>query len=78
MTSDAVCNCFHRYAQRTKLTQALTTYTEPSKYALSHCSIRYASLKIPFPLLIRFSDTGKAPENLNAAPEDLNAAPEDP
>ena len=35
-------------------------------------------LRKPFPLLIRFSDTGEAPENLNAAPEDLNAAPEDP
>ena len=37
-----------------------------------------ARLRKPFPLLIRFSDTGEAPENLNAAPEDLNATPEDP
>ena len=31
----------------------------------------------PFPLLIRFSKTSEAPENLNAALEDLNAASED-
>jgi len=37
-----------------------------------------ARLRKPFPLLIRFSDTGEAPENLNAAPEDLNATLEDP
>ena len=37
-----------------------------------------ARLRKPFPLLIHFSDTGEAPDNLNAAPEDLNAAPEDP
>lgn len=37
-----------------------------------------ARLQKPFPLLIHFSNTGKALENINAAPEDLNAALEDP
>jgi len=35
-------------------------------------------LRKPFPLLIRFSDAGEAPENLNVVPEVLNAGPEDP
>ena len=36
-----------------------------------------AHLRKPFSLLISFSNTGEAPENLIAAPEDLNAALED-
>jgi len=36
-----------------------------------------ARLWKPFRSLIRFSNTGNAPENLNAAPENLNATLED-
>ena len=37
-----------------------------------------AHLRKSFPLLIRFSDTGEALENLNTAPEYQNTTPEDP
>jgi len=35
-----------------------------------HVFKKDACLRKPFPLLIRFSDTGEASENLNAAPEE--------
>ena len=54
-----------------------------SDYLKIHNAVRVfkndAHLQKPFPLLIHFSDTGEAPENLNAAPEVLNTTttPED-
>jgi len=39
-------------------------------------SSKFISLYNNVPLLIRFSDTGENPENLNVALEDINATPE--